>query len=136
MLPSCAIASGPITGTLLGSIFFPPSLQVFPYNDEIPRSLPPAEQSHISQPFQVLQTLRHVCSPSLYSLQYVHVSLVMGSPELGTALQLWPHSAECRGGSLPFRCWQCFHAAWNTIGHLCHKGTLLAHVHLGVHQDP
>ena len=37
----------------------------------------------------MLQYLNHLSSSSLDSLQYVHVSLVLGSPELDTLLQMW-----------------------------------------------
>ncbi|KAK4810889.1 hypothetical protein QYF61_013297 [Mycteria americana] len=49
-----------------------------------------AKQTHISQPFligEMLQPLHHLRGPSLDSLQYVQVSLVLGSPELDTGLQ-------------------------------------------------
>lgn len=96
----------------LGSVFFPPALQVFPYNDKMPLSLLPAEQSQISEPFQVLQTLRNVCGPSLHSLQHIQLSL--------WGAQMWAQdcscdltSAEWREGSLPFACWLCICTAWN-----------------------
>jgi len=37
----------------------------------------------------MLQSLNYLCSASLDSLQYVHASLVLGSPELDTGLQMW-----------------------------------------------
>ena len=61
----------------------------------------------------------------------------LSSPELDTVLQLWPHHCWAEGkdqfprpagNTLPS-------AAWDTIGLLCFKGTLLAHVQLSVHQD-
>lgn len=39
----------------------------------------------------MLQALHHLHGFSLDSLPYVHVSLVLGSPELNTEFQLWPH---------------------------------------------
>lgn len=40
---------------------------------------------------EMLQSLHQLCDLSLDSLQYVHVSLVLGSPELDSALHMWPH---------------------------------------------
>jgi len=55
-----------------------------------PLSLPFSRlNSPSSQPFligEMLQSLHHLCGPSLDSLQYVHVSLVLRSPELDTVL--------------------------------------------------
>lgn len=54
----------------------------------------------MSQPFfigEMLQSLRHLSDSLLDFLQYVHVCLALGGPELDTALQVWPHSAEQRG---------------------------------------
>lgn len=42
---------------------------------------PQAAQPQLSQ----LQPFNHLCAPSVDSLQYVHVSLVLGNPELGAA---------------------------------------------------
>jgi len=53
-----------------------------------------AEQSQSFQPLtmgEILQSFSHLYGPSLDSLQYVDVSLVFGSPELSTVLQMWPH---------------------------------------------
>lgn len=52
-------------------------------------SLLQAEESQNSQPFllqQMFQSLNHLCGPFLYLLQYVHVCLALGSPELNQAL--------------------------------------------------
>ncbi|KAK4810494.1 hypothetical protein QYF61_004274, partial [Mycteria americana] len=59
----------------------------------------PAKQSQLSQPFligEMLQSFHHLCGPALDSLQYVHVSLVLGSPELDTGLQT-PRSVKKEG---------------------------------------
>jgi len=86
----------------------------------------------------MLQSLHHLGSPLLDSLQCVCASLVLGSPELDTAPQMWPlpccaegkdHLPWPAGNALP-------NAAQDTICRLCSKGTLLSHAHLGVHQDP
>lgn len=44
-----------------------------------------------------LQSLHLLCRPSLGSLPYVHVSFVLGNPQLDTALQFWPCNAEQKG---------------------------------------
>lgn len=65
------------------------------------------------------------------------VSLVLTSPLLDSAHQFCLTTFEQRGritfldllgDTLP-------KAAQDTISHLCHKGTLLSHAQLGVHQD-
>ena len=98
-------------------------------------------ESQLPQPFLrggMLQSLHHLCGPSLDSLQYVHLSPVLGTPALDPALQLWPHQCGVEGKDhLP-------RPAGNTppdadqdpIDLLCSKGTMLSHLQLGVHQDP
>jgi len=91
--------SCPVTGhhwKAPGSVVLAPSLQVFIYIDKIPPepSLLQAEESQLSHLLligDILQSLNHLYGPSLDSLQYVHVSLVLGSPELDTVLQVWRH---------------------------------------------
>jgi len=39
----------------------------------------------------MLQSLNHLCGRLLDSVQHVHISLVLRSPELATVLQVWPH---------------------------------------------
>ena len=54
----------------------------------------PGEQSQLPQPFliaEMCQSLHHLCGFSLDFLQYVHVSLELGSPHLDTGLQMWLH---------------------------------------------
>jgi len=77
------------------SVFFTPPHQVFTHIEEIPLQLfiPQAEQSQLPQSLlvcQIIQAPNHLHGPSLGSLQYVHVLLVLGSPEMDTALQMWP----------------------------------------------
>lgn len=63
----------------------------------LPRALPEplqAARPRLAQPpvaGEMLQSPHHLSSPLLGSLQYAHLALVLGSPELDTALQLWPH---------------------------------------------
>lgn len=84
--------------------------------------------SSTSQPFQYLRcsrTLNHLC----WTL-YIHVFLVMGSPELELVLSMWPHQCWVEGkdylpqptGNTPPK------AAQDTISFLCSKDTLLAHI--------
>lgn len=52
-------------------------------------SLPWVKKSQLSQPvliWEVYWSFKHLCSPLMDCLQYVHVCLVWGSPELGTIL--------------------------------------------------
>ena len=73
-------------------------LQLFIYIDEIPPepSLLQAKQPQLSHPFLIggtFQPLNHLSGPSLDLLQYVHISFVLRSPELHTALQVRPHQS-------------------------------------------
>ena len=45
----------------------------------------------------MLQSLNRLSGSSLDSLQYVHICLVLGSPELNTVLQVWPHQCWVEG---------------------------------------
>lgn len=69
---------------------------------------------------RLLQSLQHLCDPSLDSIQCVHVSLVLGSPALGPALS--PVLSTGKGSSLltcrqhfskysPGYHWPSFHSA-------------------------
>lgn len=76
----------------------------------------------------MLQPFNHLRDPSLDSLPYVHVSPVLGNPELH-AVPIPLSKAEQRGAIKP---------AGNALevgGHFSHNGTLLAHGQLGVQQD-
>ena len=70
-------------------------------------STSPAEQSQLFQPLlidQVLQNLHHLGGPMLNSFQYIQVSLVVGSPEPGTASD----AASPVLSRAPLTCcWQC-----------------------------
>ena len=72
----------------------------------------------------------------LHSLQELHVSLVLGSPELHTALQTWPPqgSVEAKDHLPPPADNTLPNAAQHTLGLLGHKGTVLARGQLVVHQ--
>jgi len=84
------------------------------------------------------QSLNHLSGPSLDSLQKLHVSLGLGSPELDMVLQRWPQQCWVKGkdpfpqpaGNTPPSLVQ------DTINHLRLKGTLLASVQCDVHWNP
>jgi len=45
----------------------------------------------------MLQALYHLCGPSLESFQEIPVFLVLGSSELDTVLQMFPHQRKVEG---------------------------------------
>lgn len=106
-----------------------PSLQVFTDIGEIPLdppldwTAPALSPSHIWDALEPLSSL-------LDSPCYIHVSLVMGSPELELVLSVWPHQCRVEGkdclpqptGNTPPK------AAQDTISFLCSKDTLLAYI--------
>ena len=79
---------------------------------------------------EMLQSLNYLCGLLLDSLQYANASLILGSPELGTAHQVWPYQCWIEGsdhipwsvGNIPAD------AAQNSISFLCHNSALLADV--------
>lgn len=89
--------SAPATGCFReepGPVIFAASLQVLICIDEMPLSLlfsldSPSSPSHSSQ--ETFQSLHHFWEPLLGSLQHLHV---LGSPDLNTALLVWP--PQCR----------------------------------------
>ena len=100
------LSLGTTEKSLAPSSLHPP----FRYSYTLTRSPEPsllqAEQPQLFQPFltgEMLQSLHHLSGPSLDSLQYVHISLVLGSPALDTVLQVWP--AMMRLWFIP---WQCY----------------------------
>lgn len=95
-------------------------------------SLLQAKQLQLSQPLLVwhmLHSLNYLCDPSLNLLQYVHVSLVLGSPEPDTALEVRSHECFTRE-KVPLA-----GNAQDVVG-LCCTCALLAHGQLFVHQEP
>lgn len=57
-------------------------------------SLHKAKQAQLTQPLlirEILHALAYLCSPPLDLFQQHNVSFVRRSPELVTALQMWPH---------------------------------------------
>lgn len=87
-----------------------------------------------SLPAETLQSLQpSSLNPSLSSLQYVRVSLVLGSPEMDTLLQLCPHHSWVEGKDLPHPIGNTSNTAKDTINPLgckgCEASTLLAQIH-------
>jgi len=70
----------------------------------------------------------------LGSLQYMHVSLLLGNPEADAVLQLWHHQCQVEGKAhLPHLTPP--YAAPDTVSVPSGKGALLAPGQLGAHQD-
>lgn len=99
-------------------------------------SLPKGKQSqHSASPTMSDAPICHFCGTSLEWVQYVHVSTEepstgpstsdVASPGLSGAEESPPLTT---GHALPY-------AATDAVGCYCCKSTLLAHVHLVVHQD-
>lgn len=100
-------------------------------------SLLQAKQTRPFQPFlaqEMTQAFDHLPSPSLDSLQHIHIPLALRSPELHPAPQMWTqqcwverkdHYSQPAGNALSkgFR---------NTTHLLYGKGMLLTHVQLSV----
>lgn len=110
---------------------------IFPH---LKPSVPQTKQCHLSQPFlwQVLRSLNHLLDPLPNLQQYLHICLVLGNPELGTALQLGLASAEQARRITSF--WPVNNtffpnSAQDAVSCLCCKGALLVLGHFGVHQD-
>jgi len=85
-----------------GSELFVPCLQVSMDTDEnSPKPLLlQDEQTQLCQLLltaELLQSFHYLDGPSLDSLQYVHVSLLLGGPELDPAIQMWPHQSWGEG---------------------------------------
>lgn len=96
-------ASCPVTGhgwEESGSIFFISLHQIIYTHWEDPSLKPSflqADNFQLSQLLlvrQMFQFLNYLCDPLLDSLQYVHVPLLLGSPEVDIVLQLWSHQGS------------------------------------------
>lgn len=87
------------------------------------------EHSQLLQPLLISDSsvCYYVCNLSLDSLQYVHISLVLGSPAQGKALQVSPQGASEKG-NLPFP-WPAGSALHQgnkeAVALLCYKDTHL-----------
>lgn len=92
------------------SNIFVPSFQIFMNTDPLWTSSSSGwRAASLFQVFlvgKVLQALHHLCSPFLDSIPLPHVSPLLKSPALDTALQMWP----CHCWAPLWTCWQYF--AW------------------------
>lgn len=63
---------------------------------------------------------------------------VFGSPATDPALRMWPYQCWVEGQNLLSQhCGgACPNAVREAVGHVCHRGTVLAHAQFGVHEDP
>ena len=145
-LPYCSLCPLPLvlslgtTGkSLAPSSLHPPFSYLWtfvrsPWSFLFSRPRSPSSLSLFSQG-EVFQSLHHVCD-LCWSVQYLHVSLVLGSPELDTALQVKPHQCWVEEKDpVPPPAGNNPNAAQVTIT-LSNKGSLLAQVQSGVHQHP
>ncbi|KAK4827171.1 hypothetical protein QYF61_015133 [Mycteria americana] len=141
-----AISSCPIT-CYLGEETDPhlstTSFQVVVESDEVSPQPPflQAKQSQLPQPLLIrllLQTLHQLRCPSLYALQYLNVSLVVGGPKLNTVFEVRPHQCRVQGHNhFPSPAGHAiFDTGQDAIGLLGRLGTLLAHIQAAVNQHP
>lgn len=76
-----------------------PPIRLSMYNTQFPSeaSLLQSKLIQLTQSFltgRMMQPCHHFCGIFLDSFQYAHVSLVLGSQELNTELQVWPHQTQ------------------------------------------
>ncbi|KAK4820661.1 hypothetical protein QYF61_002865 [Mycteria americana] len=98
-----------------------------------------AKQPQFPQPLLIrllLQTLHQLRCPSLHTLQYLNVSLVVRGPKLNTVFEVRPHQCRVEGHDhFPTPAGHTiFDTSQDAIGFLGHLGTLLAHILLAVNQ--
>ncbi|KAK4818862.1 hypothetical protein QYF61_020081 [Mycteria americana] len=94
-----------------------------------------AKQSQLPQPLLIrllLQTLHQLRCPSLYTLQYLNIPLVVGGPKLNTVFEVRPHQCRVQGHNhFPSPAGHAiFDTSQDAIGLLGRLGTLLAHIQL------
>ncbi|KAK4821248.1 hypothetical protein QYF61_016547 [Mycteria americana] len=141
-----AISSCPIT-CYLGEETDPhlstTSFQVVVESDEVSPQPPflQAKQSQLPQPLLIrllLQTLHQLRCPSLYTLQYLNIPLVVGGPKLNTVFEVRPHQCRVQGHNhFPSPAGHAiFDTGQDAIGLLGRLGTLLAHIQAAVNQHP
>ncbi|KAK4810062.1 hypothetical protein QYF61_007226 [Mycteria americana] len=115
-----------------------PSLEVFKGRlDEVLRDM--AEQPQFPQPLLirlVLQTLHQLRCPSLDTLQYLNVSLVVRGPKVNTVFEVRPHQCRVQGHNhCPSPAGHAIpDTSQDAIGFFGHLGTLLAHAQPAVNQ--
>ncbi|KAK4831600.1 hypothetical protein QYF61_018360 [Mycteria americana] len=100
-----------------------------------------AKQPQFPQPLLirlVLQTLHQLRCPSLDTLQYLNVSLVVGGPKLNTVFEVRPHQCRVQGHDhFPSPAGHAiFDTSQDAIGFLGRLGTLLAHIQAAVNKHP
>ncbi|KAK4813813.1 hypothetical protein QYF61_026417 [Mycteria americana] len=100
-----------------------------------------AKQSQLPQPLLIrllLQTLHQLRCPSLDTLQYLNIPLVVGGPKLNTAFEVRPHQCRVQGHNhFPSPAGHAiFDTGQDAIGFLGRLGTLLAHTQVAVNQHP
>ncbi|KAK4810733.1 hypothetical protein QYF61_007707 [Mycteria americana] len=141
-----AISSCPIT-CYLGEETDPhlstTSFQVVVESDEVSPQPPflQAKQSQLPQPLLIrllLQTLHQLRCPSLHTLQYLNIPLVVGGPKLNTVFEVRPHQCRVQGHNhFPSPAGHAiFDTSQDAIGLLGRLGTLLAHIQAAVNQHP
>ncbi|KAK4806753.1 hypothetical protein QYF61_005549 [Mycteria americana] len=141
-----AISSCPIT-CYLGEETDPhlstTSFQVVVESDEVSPQPPflQAKQSQLPQPLLIrllLQTLHQLRCPSLYTLQYLNIPLVVGGPKLNTVFEVRPHQCRVQGHDhFPSPAGHAiFDTSQDAIGLLGRLGTLLAHIQAAVNKHP
>ncbi|KAK4828264.1 hypothetical protein QYF61_024871 [Mycteria americana] len=141
-----AISSCPIT-CYLGEETDPhlstTSCQVVVESDEVSPQPPflQAKQSQLPQPLLrrlLLQTLHQLRCPSLYTLQYLNIPLVVGGPKLNTVFEVRPHQCRVQGHNhFPSPAGHAiFDTGQDAIGLLGRLGTLLAHIQAAVNKHP
>ncbi|KAK4823617.1 hypothetical protein QYF61_004220 [Mycteria americana] len=141
-----AISSCPITcylGEETKTHLCTTSFQVVVESDKVSPQPPflQAKQSQLPQPLLIrllLQTLHQLRCPSLYTLQYLNIPLVVGGPKLNTVFEVWPHQCRVQGDNHFPSC--AGHAIFDTgqdaIGLLGRLDTLLAHIQAAVNKHP
>ncbi|KAK4816771.1 hypothetical protein QYF61_022769, partial [Mycteria americana] len=100
-----------------------------------------AKQSQLPQPLLirlVLQTLHQLRCPSLDTLQYLNIPLVVGGPKLNTGFEVQPHQCRVQGHDhFPSPAGHAiFDTGQDAIGLLGRLGTLLAHIQAAVNKHP
>ncbi|KAK4806229.1 hypothetical protein QYF61_013373 [Mycteria americana] len=100
-----------------------------------------AKQSQLPQPLLIrllLQTLHQLRCPSLHTLQYLNIPLVVGGPKVNTVFEVRPHQCRVQGHNhFPSPAGHAIpDTSQDAIGFLGHLGTLLAHIQAAVNQHP
>ncbi|KAK4826362.1 hypothetical protein QYF61_007956, partial [Mycteria americana] len=105
------------------------------------KAITQAKQSQLPQPLLIrllLQTLHQLRCPSLHTLQYLNIPLVVGGPKLNTVFEVRPHQCRVQGHDrFPSPAGHAiFDTSQDAIGFLGRLGTLLAHIQAAVNKHP